>query len=278
MASLSPRTDCAARSVYRRDVLRLLASRRWLMRILAGVLLVVAFVRLGIWQLDRNQERAERNAVIEANSQRDPVPAEDLLAPGDAVAADQIWTPVRASGVYDTEYELVVRLRPLDGKPGVHVLVPLVTGSGDALLVDRGFIPHEGSPASSPDVPEPPSGEVEVVGRVRASEEGRGTGGDPTTGVIRYVDVDQIAAALPYPVYGAWVEAIDEHPGPAVAPERPPAPTPDPGPHLSYAVQWFLFACIGVGGFVLLARTEARLRRQDEESAEGARQVAGSGS
>jgi cytochrome oxidase assembly protein ShyY1 len=259
-------------------VLRLLASRRWLLRILAGLVLVVAFVRLGIWQLDRNEERAERNATIEANAQRDPVPLEDVADPGSAVESDRVWTPVRATGVYDTEHQLAVRLRPLEGQPGVHVLTPLVTAGGDAVLVDRGFVPQEDVSASSPDVPEPPSGAVEIVGRLRASEEGRGTGGDPATGAIRYIDVDEIAASLPYPVYGAWVEVIDEQPPPAVAPVRPPPPTLDAGPHLSYAVQWFLFACIGVGGFILLARAESRLRRADEDAAGRDRLSAGSGS
>jgi cytochrome oxidase assembly protein ShyY1 len=256
----------------------LLASRRWLLRVLAGVVLVVAFVRLGIWQLDRNEERAERNAVVEANSRRDPVPIADLLEPSLAVEAGRAWTPVQATGVYDVEHELIVRLRPLEGQPGVHVLTPLVTESGAALLVDRGFVPHQGSPSSSPDIPEPPANEVEVVGRIRVSEEGRGTGGDPAAGVIRHIDVDEIAAALPYPVYGAWVEAIDEQPPPADALVRPPAPTLDAGPHLSYAVQWFLFACIGIGGFILLARAESRLRRMDEQGAYRERQAASSGS
>ncbi|HEY9378383.1 MAG TPA: SURF1 family protein, partial [Jiangellaceae bacterium] len=159
---------------------RLLTSRRWLLRILAGIVLVIAFVRLGMWQLDRNEERAAHNAVIEANSQRDPVPVEDLLEPSNTVDEQQVWTPVQARGSYDVDHEFVVRLRPLDGQPGVHVLTPLVTASGDALLVDRGFVPHEGSPTSSPAIPEPPPGQVEVIGRVRASEEGRGTGGDPS--------------------------------------------------------------------------------------------------
>ncbi|HET6917849.1 MAG TPA: SURF1 family protein [Jiangellaceae bacterium] len=260
-------------------MLRALVSRRWLLRVLAGAVLVVAFVRLGIWQLDRNEQRAERNAVIEANSQRDPVPVEDLLTSNSAVDVDRLWTPVRAKGRYDVDHQLIIRLRPLDGRPGVHVLTPLVTESGAALLVDRGFVAHAGSPTSSPAIPEPMPGEVEIIGRVRASEEGRGIGGDPATGVIRYVDVDEIAATLPYPVYGAWVEVMDEQPRPAVAPVRPPAPTLDAGPHLSYAVQWFLFACIGIGGLILLARAEARLRSLDEQAtANRERQAAGSGS
>jgi cytochrome oxidase assembly protein ShyY1 len=260
-------------------VFRLLATRRWLVRVLAGIVLVVAFVRLGIWQLDRNEERAARNAVIETNSRHDPVPVDELLEPGVPVDPDVVWTQVRATGTYDADEQLIIRLRPLDGRPGVHVLTPLITERGNALLVDRGFVPQDGSASGTPNVPEPPPGEVEVIGRVRASEEGRGTGGDPASGAVRYIDVDEIAATLDYPVFGAWVEVINELPPPVMAPVRVPEPTLDAGPHLSYAVQWFLFACIGIGGLVVLARAESRFRREDEQATtDRERQAAGSGS
>ena len=221
-----------------------LASRRWALRILAGLVLVAACLRLGLWQLDRNDQREARNAVVEANANRDPSPVEDVLTAGVPVPADQVWTPVEAAGRYDVDHQMVVRLRPLEGQPGVHVLTPLVTDTGTAVLVDRG---------------------------IRPSEEGRGTGGDPGEGVIRYVDVDEIAQALPYPLYGAWLELMSEVPAPAEAPVPPPAPSTDAGPHLSYAVQWFLFGCIGIGGFVFLVRAESRMtreRRQDSRDRE----------
>jgi cytochrome oxidase assembly protein ShyY1 len=245
-------------------VFRLLASRRWVLRVLAGLVLVAACVRLGIWQLDRNEERSARNAVIEANVDRDPVPVDDVLDVRHPLSPNQLWTPVAATGTYDIDRQLVVRLRPMNGRAGMHVLVPLVTAAGTALLVDRGFVAQDGPAAAVPTVPNPPRGEVDIVGRARASEEGRGVGGDPDSGAIRYVDIDEIAAWLPYPVYGAWVEVIEEQPSASEAPLPPPAPTVDAGPHLSYAIQWFLFACIGVGGFVILMRAESRLRREDE--------------
>jgi cytochrome oxidase assembly protein ShyY1 len=255
-----------------------LASRRWALRILAGLVLVAACLRLGLWQLDRNDQREARNAVIEANANREAVPVADVLTVGSPVPADRVWTPVETAGRYDVDHQMVVRLRPLDGRPGVHVLTPFVTATGAAVLVDRGFVAQGGSAAAVPAVPEPPAGEVEVVGRIRLSEEGRGSGGDPGEGVIRYVDVDEIAHALPYPLYGAWLELVSEIPAPAEAPVPPPAPSTDAGPHLSYAVQWFLFACIGIGGFVFLVRAESRMtreRRQDSRDRE--RSEVGSG-
>lgn len=247
-------------------VFRFLASRRWAVRILAGLVLVAACVRLGFWQLDRNDQREARNEVIEANVHRDPAAVDDVLTAGIPVASNLVWTPVEATGRYDTDHQLVVRLRPMDGEPGVHTLTPLVTEGGAAVLVDRGFVRQDGPATVAPRLPQPPTGEVDVVGRVRQSEEGRGTGGDPDRGSVRYVDVDEIARALPYPVYGAWIELIEEDPAPVDAPVKPPAPTTEAGPHLSYAVQWFIFACIGVGGFVFLVRAESRIRRASEHA------------
>jgi cytochrome oxidase assembly protein ShyY1 len=234
-----------------------------MVRILGGVLLAAACVSLGLWQLDRNEQRQARNALIEANLGRPPVPVDEVLRPGAPVDPGDEWMNVRVEGRYDTEHELAVRMRPRAGQPGVHVVTPLVTADGAAVLVDRGFVPSSG--AEIPDLPAPPPGEVAATGRIRPSEEGRGAGGDPAAGAVRFVDVDAIAAALPYPVYGGWIELASEEPPPAEPPEPVPPPQIEAGPHLSYAIQWFAFATIGVGGFVLLVRAEAKARRDDEE-------------
>lgn len=247
------------------SVLRFLTTRRWLVRIAAGLALAAACVWLGLWQLDRNEQRQARNAVIEANLDRPAVPIDEVVSPGTVVAPTDEWTTARVSGRYDVENQLVVRLRPRAGQPGVHVLTPLVTESGAAALVDRGFVPAAG--AEIPELPAPPEGAVDVVGRVRPSEDRRGPGGDPASGAIRYIDVAAIGALFPYPVYGGWLELVSEDPPAAEAPELVPPPEIESGPHLSYAIQWFAFATIGVGGFVFLVRAEARMRREDEQRA-----------
>lgn len=236
-----------------------------MVRIIGGMVLAAACVALGMWQLDRNEQRQERNALIEANLDRPPVAVDDVLTPGVPIDPSDEWVTVRAEGRYDAEHEFAVRLRPRAGQPGVHVLTPLVTDSGAAVLVDRGFV--AGSGAGVPDLPAPPDGLVEATGRVRPSEDRRGPGGDPEAGVIRFVDLDAIAAVLPYPVYGGWLELASEKPTPAEVPEQVPPPEVESGPHLSYAIQWFAFATIGVGGFVLLVRAEAKARREDEAAA-----------
>lgn len=234
-----------------------LPARRWV-PVSLGIALVVALcVLAGRWQLDRYEQRVERNDAVAQAASTGPVAVRDLLD-ADEVPPSAEWRQVRATGRYDAEHQLVLRLRPLQGEAGSHVLTPLVTADGIALLVDRGFVPQRGSPGVVPDVPDPPDGEVEVVARVRLSEVGRGTGGDPSSGAIRYVDVDALAASLPYPVFGAWAELVEQQPPAGQLPELLPAPVVEQGPNLSYALQWFLFALVAVVGGVLLLRSEAR--------------------
>lgn len=236
------------------DVVRPFVTRRWLVRFVAGVLLATACVLLGLWQLDRSEQRADRNAVVEANANATPVPIDRLITPNDAVTDTLEWRPVTVRGRYDTDRQLRLRLRPVDGERGLHALVPLVTPDGTAILVDRGFVPGPDDVAVS----DPPDGHVTVTGRLRPSEGGNGLGGDVSDGAIRHLDIATLADEWQIPMYQGWLAVSDESP-PADQPlESLPDPTTEAGPHLSYALQWFLFATIGVGGFVLLIRAESK--------------------
>ncbi|WP_162448943.1 SURF1 family cytochrome oxidase biogenesis protein [Phytoactinopolyspora mesophila] len=236
---------------------RFMVTRRWLIRILAGLLLVAVCVRLGLWQLDRNEHRSERNEVIHSSADAEPVPVETLSSPGAEFDADHEWRHVEVRGTYDANHEFLLRLRPLDGQRGVHVITPLVLSSGEAILVDRGFFT---SNENIPEVPPPQEGDVELLARLRSTEDSR-EAGDPAGGLLRAVNVAEIAEVLPYPVHQAWAEAIEPVEDDLIA---IPGPTADAGPHLSYAIQWFIFAVIGITGFVLLIRTEARARREPD--------------
>jgi cytochrome oxidase assembly protein ShyY1 len=73
--------------------------------------------------------------------------------------------------------------------------------------------------------------------------------------------VAAIRQDLPYDVYAGFGDLVREHPTPRQAPALLPPPETSEGPHLAYAVQWFLFALMALGAFVVLARREAADRR-----------------
>ncbi|MUL42460.1 SURF1 family protein [Streptomonospora sp. PA3] len=223
-------------------------------------LVVPSFIWLGFWQLDRWEDKAAAVALQEANMAADPVPAERLTSPGEDVAPGDRWRRVTASGHYDPEHELLVRNRDGSGGVGLHVLTPLVTDDGTALLVNRGWIEQPPTATSRPDVPSPPDGRVTVTGRLRLSETEESTGirvrGGLPEDQIMVVDVDRIAADLPYPVYGGYAELTEQRPEGGDRPEPVPPPELDTGMNLSYAVQWWVFTAIAVGGWIFLLRRE----------------------
>ncbi|REF34977.1 SURF1 family protein [Thermasporomyces composti] len=243
---------------------RFLLRPRWIALVLGVAVLVTVFVQLGDWQLDRRAQRQAHNALVTVNSERPPRPVEQVLAPGRAVQPAQEWTRVLVRGRYDADHQVLVRYRPLDGAPGFHVLTPLVPRNGPAVLVDRGWIPRPGG-SEAATAPAPPSGEVTVVGRVRRSEEAPDGQGRPQAGQVRFIDTDQLAADLPYPVVDGYVELVEQRPAAQDTPRPVPPPTLSEGPHLAYGLQWYLFAVIAVVGLGLLIYDEAhggRLRER----------------
>jgi cytochrome oxidase assembly protein ShyY1 len=243
---------------------RLLLTRQWAVRLVAGLVLVAACVMLGMWQLDRNDERKTRNAVIEANTAAPTVPIDAVAPPGTPVPDSLEWTPVSVTGTYDLDNQLLLRLRPVAGERGVHILTPLVTSNGSAVLVNRGFLP--GRDRAEVEPPHPPAGTVTVSGRLHPSETGRGVTGNLDAGTIRYIDIDEIAAGRDLRLYGGWLAALEENPSASVPLIPLPEPEVESGPHLSYAIQWFLFAIIGVGGFIFLVRAESKAAARDRSA------------
>ncbi len=241
-------------------VYRFLLTRRWLGLLAVAVVVAASCVALGRWQLHRFESKTAANDLVARNVAAAPVPPERLLGLRRGPDDGDRWRRVRTTGRYDPARTLLVRNRPYDGEVGFHVLVPLRTAAGPALLVDRGWVPAGENATVVPDVPPPPPGEVVVTARVRASEPASTTG-TPPTGQVTRIDVSAIREGLPYPLYGGYAELTREDP----APERVPAPLRvaevSTGLNLAYAVQWFLFALIALGGYVALARREATDRR-----------------
>ena len=48
-----------------------------------------------------------------------------------------------ATGTFEPDAELILYGRPLDGRPGDHVVTLLRITDGSAVLVDRGWIPFD---------------------------------------------------------------------------------------------------------------------------------------
>ncbi|HSF26576.1 MAG TPA: SURF1 family protein [Actinomycetes bacterium] len=245
---------------------RTLLTRRWLGLLVLCLLLATVCVRLGFWQLHRFEDHRAANQRVTQQISADPVPLQTLLPVGRSVGPAQEWRRVTASGEYDVTRQLLVRQRPLNGANGYHVLTPLVLADGSALIIDRGWVPAGASATTSPAVPAPPDGQVTVTARLRPSETGPLQQAGLPPGQIRRIAVAEIAADLPYPVADGYAELVGQTPAPAQELSSLPLEQKSTALNLAYAVQWWLFAAIIVGGWYFLGRREAL----DEQARRGA--------
>jgi cytochrome oxidase assembly protein ShyY1 len=267
-------------------VYRFLLTTRWLGALALAVAAAVAMVFLGIWQLHRYQERAATNSRIDAADSTPPVPLTAVLpAPtaagtaGPAPNRTRAWTKVTVMGRYDPTHEIQARGRTVDGDVGFEIVTPLVLADGTAVLVDRGWIPPSPDPLAAPVVPPAPSGQVTVIGQVHLSES------RPTPVVFRdgrldtrRISVPRLAAAMPYPVYGAYVLLTQQTP-PADPAFRPiPIDHENAWQNAGYTVQWWIFAGMALIGYGWLARKEARGEEPPAQRSASAAASAASGS
>jgi cytochrome oxidase assembly protein ShyY1 len=239
-------------------------QKRWFGYLAMAIVFAIACVLLSNWQFDRRMEAREEIDRITVNYARPVEPVESVLPTLDTFDEDDKWSPVTMTGTYIVDEQLLVRNRPHSGNPGFEVLTPLRLTNGTIFVVDRGWVPS-GSKQDYPDeIPEAPTGEVTVVARLKAGEpELRGR--SAPEGQIATVHLEDIANRVGGPTYtGAYGLMDSESPAP---PERPLAaikPALDEGPHLSYAVQWIIFAFFGFGGLAYALRQEFRIVNADD--------------
>lgn len=228
-----------------------------------AVLFATACVFLGRWQLHRYQDKHDRQQLVSRNYDAPPVPLASLLpSPGTPLEPRLQWRQVTVTGRYDAADTTLVRNRPWSGPNpdatyGYEVVVPLRLSDGSALLVDRGWIPSgsgRGDPGRAPDsVPVPPAGTVQVVVRLRPSEPARER---LPRGQVASVSISSIREQLSYPVLQAYGALVRETPSVTPVPQRldPPERDGSEGINASYTVQWVLFALLGLGFPVWVAR------------------------
>jgi surfeit locus 1 family protein len=238
-------------------------------RLLAGILIAVAVIgvctRLGFWQLERGQAKAERLATIAERAAQPPRSLAQLLA-----LRSPAHYPVEVQGRFDNARSLLLDNRIHEGRAGYFVLTPLRTDPGQQVLVNRGWIPRGPSREQLPQIPAI-DGHVTVRGRTYVPPETAWVlGPEEITSPdwplrIQQVDMQALEALLgvelaPFEIRVApghdvetGEEMLRDWPDSRLKPER----------HYAYAVQWFAMALAALIWFLVAAWRYASNRRED---------------
>ncbi|MEW6258248.1 MAG: SURF1 family protein [Pseudomonadota bacterium] len=218
------------------------------------MVLSLAFLGLGVWQVQRLAWKQDLIARVDARIAAPPV-----AAPGpaqwDAITpAASEYLRVTAKGTYLNDKTALVQAVSVHGA-GYWVLTPLRTDSGFTVLVNRGFVPHEARARAAR-----AAGEIEgptsVTGLLRLSEPGGGFLRDNDPAADRWYsrDVAAIAQARELaPVAPYFIDA-DSTPNAGGLPIGGLTVVRFANNHLGYALTWFALAAMAVGAGVLVWR------------------------
>lgn len=220
----------------------------------AGALL---FVRLGLWQLHRADEK---EALLRRYAASATAPLQRFDQVADAPPANA-YPRVRLSGRYLPGRVYLLDNPKHDALGGVEAYAPMqLSGHERVLLVDLGFLPGNGTDRA-PQVPALPADEVTVQGLyVPPPGVALEMGGDALAQQSAYpkktiyLDPAQVARDLGRPLFPRLL-ALDADPAAVyVRKYTLDFSAMPPSRHRAYAFQWFTFAVAAVVIFLVLHR------------------------
>lgn len=235
-------------------------QRKWLLATLLVVAGAALCIRLGIWQLDRLDQRRAFNHQVESMR---ALPALELNQQVSDNISEMEWRAVEVQGEYDFANQVALRNQYNGNQYGYHLLTPLLF-DGKAVLVDRGWIPAEGNatPQDWQKYNEP--GEIILAGQIRLGQTKPRFGGVadvlPNDGtklaLWNNADLEHIVDQLPYPALPVYIQPnVDENDTTPPIPYQPTIELTE-GPHFGYALQWFTFATIMLVGYPFYLRKQ----------------------
>ncbi|MEK6255960.1 MAG: SURF1 family protein [Chloroflexota bacterium] len=245
------------------EIVKTLFSRKWILTTILAILAIGVMVRLGIWQLDRLEQRKIFNASV-SNQQSQPTL---MLTSASSLAGlvEMEYRAVEVIGRYDFSNEVALKNQANNGQLGVRLLTPLkITGSENYILVNRGWVANE---YHSPDTWSEFSIDSEVVvkGIIRMPATKPTFGGipDPTLTPAEdrlthwsIVNLERIASESGLQMLPVYIQETPQN----ESETQPIAETPEldltEGPHLGYAFQWFAFALTLAIGYPFYLRAQ----------------------
>jgi surfeit locus 1 family protein len=214
-----------------------------------GVTVAVAgTARLGVWQLDRAAQKIRLEQAVNERANLPPLPAEQLAHRPEVVEA-QLHRRVALSGRWMPAHTVALDNRPLHGRAGFVIVTPLELAPGDAVLVQRGWVPRDAHDRTRLPVLDTPPGDVRVQGRIASWPSHRFELAEAAEhGPIRQnLDAAQLAREAGVGLRPLSLLQLDGSDGRNALVREWPVPSQDVWKHHGYALQWFALSALIAG-------------------------------
>jgi surfeit locus 1 family protein len=236
-------------------------GKRSLWVLAAAVASMALTARLGWWQLDRAAQKETLQAAIETQAAAPELPADAL--PNDVASAErEQYRRITLRGTWLAEHTVYLDNRQMRGRPGFFVLTPLKLPAGDAVLVQRGWIPRDATERARIAPFATAAGEVTLHGRIapwpsRLTALGAEAPGPIRQNLDRADYAAQTQQALRPVAIAELADAANANDGLL---RDWPMPAVDVYKHYGYAAQWFAFCALTAGLYVWFQLIRPRRR------------------
>jgi len=222
-------------------------------------------VLLGVWQLDREAEKIQRQEDYDSRQQVEAVPVEAVSAASDDLA----FLKIAADGQYDNDRAWLLDNRVFDGRIGYELLSPFRTTEGQWLAINRGWI---AAGATRADLPQPESieGPVSIEGIVHVPtgeqfmlgvDDAAYAGEWPQ--VIQSEDLQRMSASVGQALFPYSIRLLPGSPGLEQANWQ--TVNMQPEKHRAYAVQWFTMLAALLTMYVYLGFRHPESKRRERK-------------
>ena len=204
---------------------------------LFSIFFFLSFINLGLWQLDRKDEKLK---LLLKTAELNDRPG---ISPSAITSATRSGTPVAMHGAFDEKVILLLDNKTLDGAVGFEVLQLFRDKTGLNFLVNRGFVPAGRTRSSS----------IEIPGLDKAVEVFEGylylqqTNPYALEGeevaykfpqIVQREDFEELSRAIKMKVSPFTIRMHENQAG--ALPRNWQVSNINPEKHQAYAVQWFL--------------------------------------
>ncbi len=211
---------------------------RLILGLLCWVVLIGVLLALGVWQLQRAEQK--RRWLAESTQQR--LEDSELAGIGTALNS-QRWVPVRLTVEWLPGPPLLLDNRTAQGQVGYEVLLPARMVDGRVVTVNLGWVP---APVLRSDKPLLPAvvGMTSVTGVVGVAPQSYLLGKTPSESWrVQRIDLEALQRRWQVGL-APWVLWLEQPVAAGIRARAPLQQQLPPERHLGYAVQWFGLALV----------------------------------
>jgi surfeit locus 1 family protein len=220
--------------------------------------LIPILISLGVWQLERADEKRGIEARVQQAQFKKPLELSSFTTKGNELLAE-VYRPAKALGQYDSKHQFLYDNRTHNGRPGYHVLTPFVLEGQKqvAVLVNRGWIPYNGHRDNIQSITVE-SAELALQGVIKSPSRSITLNDEVMTNeypqTIQFISLKDMGEKLGYAFFPIVIE-LDKSAKDGFVREWQPF-YGSIAKHNGYAMQWFAMAFVLLILFLKLSTTK----------------------